>query len=107
MNHFDVRKNDYLHFDSRFQTSTSVSKCVDVNSNLAEVPVNLTAFRDWYWAGSAERRLFVHLVISSIVVAVPLGAMGGQATTLLVIFFSWDFGAWYMDKVYTARLARQ
>ncbi|MDQ6717743.1 MAG: hypothetical protein M3Z17_05260 [Gemmatimonadota bacterium] len=67
--------------------------------------MSLTAFRDWYWAGSSERRLIVHLLISAVIVAVPIGALGGQTKTLLVIFFSWDFGAWYMDRIYTARLA--
>ena len=69
--------------------------------------MNLTAFRDWFWAGTPERRLIVHLVISLVVIAIPLGAFGGQTKMLLVLFVGWDLGAWYMDKLYIARRAAQ
>lgn len=67
--------------------------------------MTLAAFRDWFWAGTPERRLIVHLLVSLIVFALPLGALGGQGTGLLIGFISWDFGAWYMDRIYQMRRA--
>ena len=67
--------------------------------------MNLAAFRNWFWAGTPERRLIVHLLLSAIVFAVPLGSLGGQSTGLLIGLVSWDFGAWYMDRIYQIRLA--
>ena len=102
-----MRKNDKRDCASVFQFSTSIGSWDNVNFIVAEVPVTLTAFRDWYWIGSPERRLIVHLFISAVVAAVPLGALGVEAKGLLVIFVSWDFGASFMDRIYIARLAAQ
>ena len=68
--------------------------------------VSRKAISDWFWDGGPERRLLVSLAVTVVVLAPTFFAGSAPSKSLLLLFLGWDFGAWFLDKMYVERLTR-
>ena len=62
---------------------------------------------DWYWGGGPNRRLLFGLFATLVVVGVPYLAKSPTPLSFIWWLIGWDFGAWFMDKMYIQRQSQR
>lgn len=68
---------------------------------------NRAGMSEWYWGGGPNRRLLVGLLATLVGLGIPYLAGSPSSIGLITWFVGWQFGAWFMDKVYIERQSRQ
>ena len=62
-----------------------------------------TRVAEWYWAGPPGKRFLIGLAITLVIVGVPYIAGSPTSMPFIGFLLGWDFGAWFMEKMYVAR----
>lgn len=65
-----------------------------------------TRMTNWYWGGGPNRRLLVGLFATSIALGGPYLANSPTPASFVGWLVGWQFGAWFMDRMYIQRQSR-